>query len=305
MKDKISSTIKRIDSFNERNFRYISLIPALLILLVIVVYPLTKMITTAFTDLNAFNLHNGKVSFVGFKNFVKLFSDRVFLTSLWHTLKFSIISSIFQTLIGVMIAYLVYPMPKLVKNIVVTALLVPSMVADASTGLVWSTLLNHSTGVINYFLEVLGIGRINFLGSSQWALPTITFISIWQWYPYMFLFALAGFEGINKTHIEAARLDGCTDFQVFFHIALPSIAPILSVALFFRMTNSIRVFDKVYILTGGGPGTATEFISTYIQKKGFVQFNLGLSSAGGIVMLLISFLFGAFFLRYMYKASRI
>lgn len=294
----------RFDSFTERRFNIIGVFPAVLILAVVVAYPLLSLIYLSFTNTNAFNLLSGTQSFVGLDNFVNLFRDSIFLKSVFNTFYFTIVSTGLQFLLGLLLALMVYPMSKRSKNAIVTLLLVPAMIADVAVGLLWSSLLNISTGVINYLVRLFGFDSIAFLGESKLAMLTIIIIAVWQWFPYMFLFTLAGLESLSVHYIEVAKLEGCNAFQSLYYVTLPLISPVLFVALFFRITSSIRVFDKIFVLTGGGPGSATETISTYIQRLGFVNLKFGFASAGGFIMLLIAMLIGLISLKFMYGSNK-
>ncbi len=288
---------------SDRQFKIITIIPALILMSVIVVYPLFTLIYRAFTDTNAFNLITGDISLVGLKNFILIFKDKIFLKSILNTLYFVVLSIFLQFCLGVFLAGLVYPLGRKAKNIIITLVLIPTMIADVAVGLVWQSLLNATTGAINYFIELLGFSGIYFLADRRLAMLTIILIAVWQWTPYLFLFILAGMESLKSTYFEVAKLEGASVFQTWIHVILPLIRPVVLVAVFFRATSAIRVFDKVYVLTGGGPGSATETISTYIRRMGFVNLNFGLASAGGVVMLFIAFLIGIISLRYMYKVN--
>ncbi len=290
---------------SERQFKIISIIPAILLMFVIVVYPLFTLIYRAFTDTSAFNLISGNISFVGMKNFILIFKDKIFLKSIFNTFYFVTVSVFLQFCLGTILAGLVYPMGKRLKNIIITLVLIPTMIADVAVGLVWQTLLNSTTGIINYFIELLGFGSVSFLGNRYLAMITIILIAVWQWTPYLFLFILAGMESMSVTYFEVAKLEGASVFQTWTRVILPSIKPIIAVVIFFRATAAIRVFDKVYVLTGGGPGSATETISTYIRRMGFVNLDFGIASAGGVVMLLIATIIGILSLRHMYKTNEI
>ncbi len=288
---------------DEKHFKIVSILPALLLMSVIIAYPLFSLLYLSFTNTNAFNIISGDISFIGLKNFILLFKDKIFLKSIFNTMYFVVVSVFLEFFFGTVIAALVYPIGRKLKNLIITLVLIPTMIADVAVGLVWETLLNVSTGVINYFIKLLGFNSISFLSNKSLAMITIILIAVWQWTPFLFIFVLAGMESLKTTYFEVAKLEGASLLQTWIHIILPLIKPVILVALFFRITSAIRVFDKVYVLTGGGPGSATETISTYIRRVGFVDVNFGIASAGGVVMLLIAFIIGIISLRYMYKVT--
>lgn len=135
---------------------------------------------------------------------------------------------------------------------------------------------------------------------AQWV---IILLNVWQWTPYMFVFMLSGIEGLDGSYFEVARMEGASKMQTLGHIIIPLIKPIILVALFFRITNSLRAFDKIYVLTGGGPGFATDTITSYIQRVGILRMEFGYSSAGGVIMFFISAVIGVIALKFMYDSN--
>ncbi|MDI9421243.1 MAG: sugar ABC transporter permease [Bacillota bacterium] len=273
-------------------FQVLTVFPAVALVVLVIGYPVYYLVSLSFTNVSAFNLLNQSYRWIRFRNYQKLFNDPIFLRAIAHTLGYALGTVGVQTLLGFWLASAVYRMSRLQKTLVTTLLLFPTMVADIAGALVWRPLFDVSTGVLNYFIKALGFSTVNFLGDPILARITVMAVAVWQWTPYMFLFVLAGMESIDTSLYEVAKLEGASSRVVMTRIVAPLIRPVLLVAVYFRITDSLRVFDKVFVLTGGGPGSATETISTYIQRTGFANMEYGLASAGGVVMLGIAFLFG-------------
>ena len=290
---------RRLDEW----FKLISIIPMLLIVGVVVIYPVIYLFYLSFTDTSNLNLIAGTARFIGLRNYVVQFGDKAFLTSIWNTLYFTVISVGASTVIGLALAWLVYSMRPMVKNVLVPLVLVPNIVAETACALMLKPMLDSSIGVLNYMLALIHIAPVSFLGDRTNAQWVIMALNVWQWVPYMFIFFLSGIDSLNISYFEVARLEGASSLRLLRSIILPLIMPIVLVAVFFRVTYSLRLFDKIYVLTGGGPGNATDTITSYIQRVGILRMDFGYSSAGGVIMLLITAVIGALTLKYLYGAT--
>ncbi|HEY5583119.1 MAG TPA: sugar ABC transporter permease [Ruminiclostridium sp.] len=303
LKSEKPSILKSLGSFLDRKFGIISILPMLLIIGVVIIYPIIYLFYLSFTDTSNMNLIANNANFIGLKNFIRHFKDKAFITSIWNTLYFTAVSVSLSTLIGLFLACIVYPMISVRKNLMVTCILLPTLIAETACALIFKPMLDTSIGIFNYMLTFIHLPAINFLGdkvSAQWV---IIALNVWQWAPYMFVFLLSGIESLSISYFEVLRLEGATFFQRLWYVILPLIKPIALVAIFFRITNSLRLFDKIYILTGGGPGSATDTITSYIQRVGILRMEFGYSSAGGVIMLLITAVIGAITLKYMYNVN--
>jgi multiple sugar transport system permease protein len=261
------------------------------------------LVKLSLTDTNNMNLLAGTAHFVGLRNFIRNFRDKAFMTSMWNTLYFTFFSVGFSTLIGIIVAYIVYPMRLFYKNLMLACILLPALIAETACGLIFKPMLSTTIGIFNYLLSFVGIDPLNFLGDKILAQWIIIALNVWQWTPYMFIFVLSGMESLDTSYFEVAKLEGASAVQVLRHIVLPLTKPIILVAMFFRVTNALRLFDKVYVLTGGGPGFATDTITSYIQRVGIQRMEFGYGSASGIIMLLFTAIIGAVTLKFMYDAN--
>ncbi len=151
----------------------------------------------------------------------------------------------------------------------------------------WRILYDYNYGLINYIIRTLGLGEVGWLINKSIVMESIVLIEIWQWAPLSFLILLAGLQSIPDELYEAARIDGAAGIRILWHITLPLLKSQVLLVVLLRSIDTFKLFDKVYALTGGGPGNATETISYYIYREGFTYFNLGRASAAAVIMLLI------------------
>lgn len=259
--------------------------PGLILIAVFVFWPIIYGIPLSFTDYSVIS----ETHYIGFDNFVKAFHDKNFLISLWNSLLYVIIVPIIQ-IISILMAILVNGKIPGVK-IFRTAYYIPVVTSMVAVALIWSWLLS-SNGVVNYLLLQLGLIRdqVAWLSTSSTALFVLMFITMWKGLGYYMMLYLAGLQGIPSDLFEAARVDGASRWRVIWSITVPLLRPHILFCTLISLMGAIRVFDEVYILTKGGPGTSTLTSSVYIFQKGLEQFNFGYASALGLI---VSILIGA------------
>jgi multiple sugar transport system permease protein len=268
----------------DRSFKYWALLPALLVLLALTVHP-------------AFNLLRMSISTIAFvegaevwtitprHNLELLLGDWVFRTALWNTFLFVIAAVAAEIVLGFAIALLVSRLSG-AKGIVRTLMVLPILVPPVAIGSMWKLMYNFEFGVFNQALMAAGLAPVSWLGSVDYALWSIVLVDIWHWTPFVFLILLAGVEALPVDVLEAARVDGANRRQMLFRIIIPLMWPALSVALMFRTIFAFKVFDEVFLLTSGGPGTATEVVALYIYKVFFTQNQLGYGALLSIAVIL-------------------
>ncbi len=265
-----------------QRFGWAVLSPSLLIILGIIIYPMLFSLVASFTTygfLNpSFNL------FIGLENYLTIFQDGYFWNSLLVILKFVIVITGLEFLLGFGIALLLNRKIK-AKGLFYTILTIPMVMAPVAVGLIWRVFLHPELGIMNYFLSRLGIQAVNWLGSSRVAFWTVVMVDIWQQISFMILILLAGLVSLPSEPFEAASIDGASSLQRFRLITLPLVRPVIVVALLIRVIFGFRTFDLVYILTRGGPGVATDVMSYYIYRRTFMGLNLAESSAASYVVL--------------------
>jgi len=253
--------------------------PGLIMLALFVFWPIIYSIPLAFTDYSVID----KTHFIGFDNFVRAFKDDNFIISLWHSFVYIAIVPFIQ-IISILMAILVNSSVKGIKFFR-TAYYIPVVTSMVAVSIVWSWLLSNN-GVVNYILISLGLidDKVGWLTSDKTALIAVMFVTLWKGVGYYMMIYLAGLQSVPKDLQEAAMIDGATKFQVLRKVTIPLLKPYVFFCSLISLMAAIRVFDEVFVLTSGGPGTATLTSSLYIYEQGFKKFDFGYSSALGLIV---------------------
>jgi len=258
----------------------IYLIPAWLLLVAVALVPLLYSLAGSFTNASLLNTQS---DFVGFDNYLQLFRDSRFVDALLNTLLISALSILVQMPIGFGLAVLLNRQLK-GTSFFRTSLIMPILLTPVAVGLMWRLIMNVDNGVIAGTLRMFGLAPIDWLGDRAVAVWSIVLVDSWQNIPFVMLLILAGLQNLPDGPIEAARVDGAGAFRLYRHIILPILAPVALVVLMIRVVESIKLFDIIYILTGGGPGTATQNISLLDFRFGFTFMQTSLAAALGILI---------------------
>ncbi len=263
------------------------LTPALVLLLFILVGPFGFMVWTGFTDLS-YALPNRDGNFVGFDNFRRLMGDPLFWDSFLLTLKFMVVAVSIELVLGFAIAMLLFHQLQR-RRLVLTLLMVPMMLAPVAIGLIWKLLLQGDFGMMTYYLRKVGIlgDQEVLLSDPDLVLPAVVAIDVWQWTPFVVLVMLAGLMSLPREPFEAAVMDGARPAQILRDITLPLLRPIIALVVLLRGIDAFKEFDKVFILTGGGPGIATELLSIYAWRVNFREWNLGYGAVCAFMVYLV------------------
>ena len=273
------STIRSKKSLYSYKLTY----PAIIIYSAFYVLPIIAAFILSFTDWNISRLLAPK--FNGLSNFTSLFGDEVFKTSIINTLLFATISTFFKIAFGLLLAVAVVK-PLLTRNYLRTLFYMPATLSMVVVGLVFTSILQMS-GPLNGLLGLFA-GKpveINWLGDSKLAIYAVIFTEVWKWSGFCMAIFLAGLQSIPRDYYEACEIDGASSFKQFMNITLPLLAPAFTVNITINIIGGLRVFEQVYILTNGGPGTATQVISTYIYST-YGKGMLGVSTALGLLLFL-------------------
>jgi len=274
---------------------HLAYLPLLIFLLCFALFPFFYCLNSSFHTWNIAKPQLG-YKFVGIKNYIDVLQDPLFIAALQNTLKFGIVVIPVELFLGLGVAVLLNKEFK-GRGIVRSLLLLPMMTTPIVISLIWVYMYHAEVGIINYLLGFLGISKRSYLGSESTALWAISIVDIWQWTPFVILILMAGLTGIPKPIYEAAKVDGASSWEIFKHIILPLLKVSLSIVLLLRIMDVIRLFDKIYVLTRGGPGSSTEVISFYIYRKAFKYFEVGYASAPSIILLIISIIVATLYLK--------
>ncbi|HSC70816.1 MAG TPA: sugar ABC transporter permease [Candidatus Methylomirabilis sp.] len=265
--------------------------PTVMFLLPMVAYLILwralPLLYTVYLSLNDWNLiKRGGMRFIGLENYVNLVWDARFHQSLWISFFFMVVATAIQTVLAVGLA-LATDRSFRGKSVVQGSLLLPMFLTPVAVGSIWYILFQPSIGPITYLSGLVGLPKINWLGSAGTALWGIVIADTWQWTPFIYLLVLSALQGIPETVIEAAQIDQASDLVIVWKIVLPLIKGTILVAALLRAMEAFRVFPKIYVMTGGGPGRATEAASILIYKTAFRFFEIGYASAMTIIMLVL------------------
>ncbi|MCJ8510461.1 sugar ABC transporter permease [Rhizobium lemnae] len=277
------------------------LAPAVFTLFIIGIYPTIFAFVTSFRRYNIARPRDG-FPFIGLENYTSVLTDGTFWASLFLTAKFYVTVLPVQIALGLMIALLLHKTGMgFLKSLARVTLVVPLATTYAVVGLIGRLIFNRDFGVANWFLDSLGIGGLDWLGSQGGAFAAIVIMDIWQWTPFCALIFLAGLSMVPGEIEEAARLETSSKWALLKHVQLPYLMPGLTALLILRSADVLKLFDMVFVMTRGGPGSATDLVSIYIQRVGFRIFDLGTASAQAILLLIITILISRLYIRVLYK----
>jgi len=285
---------------------FVLLVPALASIGAVSVYPVLLGLWLSLRDTT---LASPTDTFIGLGNYLQLFSDSQFWNAWIHTIQFTTASTLLETSIGLMIA-LVLSERFRGRGIVRAAMLVPWAIPTVVTSKMFGWLFDGQHGIVNYLLRSVGLMQhnVDWYGSPDFALTTIIIADVWKTTPFMALLLLAGLQTIPDSLAEASVIDGANAWQHFWYVRLPLLAPTLLIASMFRALDAFRIFDLVYVLTGGGPADSTEVLSTLTYKELFSALQFGYGSALATIMfiteIMIAVVFGVFLLRKMREVGQ-
>lgn len=227
-------------------------------------------------------------SWAGFDNYTTVLQSGDFYNALALTGTFVVTAVTIQLVLGLAIAlFLHHRIPEKWASIFQTMFLLPMMTAYVAVGLLWRYLFNGSVGFVNYLFTVVGLPTQGWTGDPGTALATVIVADVWQWTPFVVLIVLAGLQGLPDSYYEVAKLAGANRWQRFRYVTFPLIKPMLFVAMIFRIADSYRIFDKVFIMTQGGPSNSSMVLSVWIYIESFRNGSLGIGATGSLVMLTI------------------
>jgi multiple sugar transport system permease protein len=269
----------------DRNFKYWLVTPAIFILLLVGLFPLIYSLVVSFMRITMLEVDT---SFAGLANFAQMLKDSRLWLSLLHTGLIVAIALPVELLLGLAMAYLFLErMPG--RQIFVALLVLPTIISPIVAGATWRIMFDNRYGPINQIIGWIAGHPVPLLWTVNPNLvyPAIIFCEIWQWTPFMFLILLAALSNVDRSLTEAAEIDGARFWRTFRYIVLPAIWPVMAIAILIRGLDLFRIFDIIWALTMGGPGTRTETISVYTYVQGFQQFETSYTAAIAFLVIAI------------------
>lgn len=295
----LTNRVARLLGVDDRRRRVALLfvLPAVLLLLSLTIYPLIRTLALSFMSLELSVSPNEK--FVGLNNFIKVLTgDARFWNAMGNTAFLVVVGVAIQVVLGMALALMVQQMGR-VRTIWVTLFLIPIMIAPVVAGFQFRVIFNDTFGPLNYLIKQATNGVIQppaWTANPDTSLLTIMLTDVWQWTPFMMLLILAGLESISPELLEAARVDGANLWQLFWRIKLPLLLSVIIIGLLIRMMDTFKTFDLVVLLTGGGPGDSSETIAYYTYLNGFQFFSMGYTAAMAFIQLIVIVIISRVFL---------
>ena len=268
------------------------LLPALILIILFIYTPIIMNFIFSLSRWNAFSTN--KV-WVGFGNFKQLFQDDIFWHALRNNIFYVIISVFFQGGISLLIAAILeQKWIRSFSGIFRTVYFLPSVLSLTMVALLWQMLFNPTIGLINVFTDILGLPPSDILGSSKTSIFGVIAVSQWQWVGYTTFLYVIGIQGIPYERYEAAMIDGAGEFTRFRMITIPGCRETILLVLTTTIIGAFKVFDEVYIMTGGGPGRSSEVLGTLLYRSAFRNDRMGYASAIAVILFIITFCLSIF-----------
>ena len=279
------------------------LLPVLIYLVAFYVWPLLRNLDLSFRDYTLGSFITGNAEWIGFDNYTQILTDAAFPTALRNTVLFVAVSLIFQYTIGLALAVFFhrnFPLGTTLRALFLVPWLLPLLVSAS----VWAWMMNSDSGVLNYFLQTIGLDPVYWLTSPDWSLAAVTIANIWIGIPFNLVLLYAGLQAIPVDVYEAAAIDGAGKWQVFWRVTFPLLRPVSAITLLLGLVYTLKVFDIIWVMTLGGPGNSSTTLAIWSYRLGFGGGapQLGPAAAVGNVLIIIAFIFGLFYIRAQRKA---
>lgn len=292
---------KPLRSLRRNRLPILLVLPSLVYLVAFSIFPLFFSAYLSLTEPK-----QGQNVFIGAGNYVNLLGDTAFHGALLNSFLYTIAAISIEFIFGLLIAQLLTTqVGKGFRDAVNLAIIIPITMTPVVIALMWKILFMHpSFGLFNYGLSLLGIQGQAWLGSGTTAMPSVIFVDIWEWTPFVVLVLASSMSGLPPEQFEAGRIDGASGWQLFRHISLPLLKPAILVILLIRTMDALRVFDTIFMMTKGGPGSSTEVLSILIYLQAFPFFHMGYASAMSYVMMFIIDGISTAFIYILYRGAK-
>ncbi len=257
-------------------------LPAVIVVLSVIVFP---WLFTLFMSMNDWKIGGG-VDFVGLGNYKALFADSRFIESVGHTFYFTALAVFLPVLFGTAAA-LVFHREFPFRGVLRTVFVMPMMATPVAVSLVWTMMFHPQLGVLNYLLSLMGIPPQAWVYDPGTVIPTLILVEVWHWTPLVMLIVLGGLAGLPREPYESALIDGANSWHMFRHITLPLVWPFIMVAIVIRSIDALKAFDTIFVITQGGPGTASETLNIFLYLQAFQFYKIGYASAVVVIFFVI------------------
>jgi len=277
--------------------------PVTIYLVLFYAYPLYRNLDLSFRDYTLRSFISGSAEFVGFANYRDVLTDPTFGTALWNTFVFTGVSLLFQYAIGLALAvffFRKFPLATTLRALFLVPWLLPLLVSSS----VWAWMLNSDSGVVNWFLQSIGLDPVYWLTSPDWSLVAVLITNIWIGIPFNLVVLYSGLQAIPEELYEASALDGASRWATFWRITFPLLRPVSAITLLLGLVYTLKVFDIIWVMTRGGPGDSSTTLAIWSYRLGFGGGapHLSPAAAVGNVLIVIAFLFGLLYIRAQRKA---
>lgn len=280
---------------------FLFLLPMAIVIIAIVIFPLVSLINNS---LYRWNLLTGIRTWAGLSNYWMVLSDPLFLKSLLRTLIFTIAVVMVELGLGFLLA-IVFNRTIMGQGVIRSLLIAPMLIAPVAVGLIWRFMYEPSIGIINYLLSLGGLPAVRWISDTSTALIGVGIAEIWQWTPFVFLVFLAGLQGIPRSVVEAATLDGASAGQIMVEMQIPMLRWVILIIALLRFIDIFKMFDLIFVITRGGPGNSTYLIAFYNYVLGFTQFQMGAASATAFIILNIISVLTLILIRVLFRGEKI
>ncbi len=279
--------------------RFLFILPTLIFLAAMFVFPIIYNMIMSLENYTTISIATGNAPFVGLQNYIQLFQMPLMSQATWNTLEFVIGSILFQVIIGMAMALFFkrdFPFSTFLRTLILLPWLLPLIV----TGTIFKWIFDQSHGVLNYILMQLHIihAPIGWLISPNMALISVIITNIWVGIPFDMVLFHSGLQQIPDELYEASSLDGANRWQQFIHVTIPLLRPVLAIVLMLALIYTLKVFDIIQVMTGGGPANTSQILSTWSYTLSFQDMSFGQGAAVGNIMIVISLFFSYFYLRF-------
>jgi multiple sugar transport system permease protein len=274
-------------SFVERHLAILFPLPAIIFVALLMIFPVLYTLFLSFTN---WNLTSGMpLSFNGVNSYTRVLFEPRFLHAIGRTFSFTFFAVLIEGFLGVAIA-LILNRAFAGRGAAKLLLLLPLVATPVAVGIVFNLFYDPTIGLANFVLKSLGLPQGLWVSHADTVIPSLILVDVWQWTPMITLIVLAGLAGLSEEPVEAARVDGASEWQILRHVTIPMVMPVILTAVILRLIDALKTFDIIFAMTGGGPGYASETLNIMGFKYSFEYFRMGQSSVILVVLFVIVFL---------------